>query len=355
MGKVGIITFCDNTNYGSFLQTYALYESVKKMGMNVELIDYRKNVPDYEWITISGVKRIIKNNGYEVGLQYIINTYRMQKAFTALITKMMKKSKVYRKSTISRCHNKYDVYIVGSDLVWDLRYADDYTYMLDFADEDKRKISYAASYGYEKIPKEEKNNFIDYLSKFNQISVRELNAKSELTELLGKQIYHVCDPTMLLSNDFWGKFIKENAILKDKYVVVYMPDSQSAIYQEAKRYARRHRLKVFLISKDNKYMCPKDPIEFLNLLYYAQKVFTGSYHGLLFSVYFQKEFAFCLRKPSNRLETVSIMLGLEKYNIFSQEYDSERKVDYKTIKEKEQKFRDESWVILKWMLKYEER
>ena len=39
MGKVGIITFCDNTNYGSFLQTYALYESVKKMGMNVELID----------------------------------------------------------------------------------------------------------------------------------------------------------------------------------------------------------------------------------------------------------------------------------------------------------------------------
>ena len=40
--------------------------------------------------------------------------------------------------------------------------------MLDFVDEDKRKISYAASYGYEKITKEEKNNLVHQWTSTNE-------------------------------------------------------------------------------------------------------------------------------------------------------------------------------------------
>lgn len=349
MEKVGIITFCDNTNYGSFLQTYGLYKAIEQLGVNVELIDYRKDVPDYERITISGIKRILDKNGYEKGLRLIFNTYKMQKAFDLLIVKMMKKSAVYNRSTILKCHHKYNTYIVGSDLVWDVRYAGDYTYMLDFVDTNIRKISYAASYGYEEIPDEEKPLFKEYLSKFNDISVREMNAKDELSELLERNVYHVCDPTMLLSNDFWKGFITKQCF-QYKYVVVYLPDPKLDILREAKRYARKHRLRVYFVDKANSDMCPKDPIAFLNLIYYAEKVFTASYHGVLFSVYFEKEFAFIKGKPSNRLDTVSSVLGLEEYNINSDSYNPEKSVNYREIKEKEEGFRKRSREILKDMV-----
>lgn len=351
---IGLITFCDNTNYGSFLQTYALYISVERLGATIELIDYRKTVPDYERMTIGGIKRTIKEKGYDYGIIQIKNIIKMQKNFDKLISKTMVKSRRYTSRTIKKCRNKYRTLLVGSDLVWDLRYANDYTYMLDFADDNVRKIAYAASYGYETVPTEERAEFRNKLSSFDQITVRELNEKKDLEALLGNRILHVCDPTMLLENDFWKQFVESNKQRK-KYVLVYLPDSQLKLLKEAKRHARKHRLEVYFVDKSIKERCPKDPIEFLTMVFYADKIFTASYHGLLFSIYFQKEFAFIKGKPSNRLETLEEILGLEEYDILSDKYIADKKVDYSKIKPIEEEFRRKSKEILRGMILNEER
>lgn len=348
MNRIGIITFCDNTNYGSFLQTFALYKAIEELGLQVELIDYRKNVPDYERITINGFLRVIKKNGWERGLKLSKNIYRMQHEFDRMIKHNMKKSRIYRNKTINQCQN-YSTYVVGSDLVWDKRYALDYTYMLDFVNGTSRKVAYAASYGYEIIPDEEKNAYKKNLSMFDNISVREKNVQKELSNLLDRNIYHVCDPTMLMTNQYWISLVGERLVSYD-YVFVYLPDSKMEILKAAKRYARKHRFKVFFVDKSDEKFCPWNPLEFINLIYYSSKVFTASYHGLLFALYFEKELAFVKGKPSNRLDTISKILSIEEFNIKAESYNPERKMNYVKEKKLEETFRQKSKKILREMM-----
>ena len=39
--KIGILTFHSALNYGAILQTYALQQSIKKSGADVEIINYQ--------------------------------------------------------------------------------------------------------------------------------------------------------------------------------------------------------------------------------------------------------------------------------------------------------------------------
>ena len=49
MKKIGIITIHDTLNYGSLLQTYALYKAIESLGVEIELIDYKcKAIMDRE-------------------------------------------------------------------------------------------------------------------------------------------------------------------------------------------------------------------------------------------------------------------------------------------------------------------
>ena len=39
--KVGVITFHDTNNFGSYLQTYSLYKKILDLGYNCDVIDYQ--------------------------------------------------------------------------------------------------------------------------------------------------------------------------------------------------------------------------------------------------------------------------------------------------------------------------
>ena len=43
MRSIGLITYHHTTNFGSLLQTYALYKTVTQMGYNCKVIDYRND------------------------------------------------------------------------------------------------------------------------------------------------------------------------------------------------------------------------------------------------------------------------------------------------------------------------
>lgn len=350
--KIGLLTFHDNTNYGSWLQTYGLYKTIKDMGYEIEVVDFWKEKYSYsEIITIEGLREIWRKQ-IDYKAFFLYNLARMQMRFSCDKKKYMRLSKHrYTRKNVGDLNKEYDVFLIGSDLVWDVRYAQDCTYMLDFAKKAKIRIAYAASYGYEQIPKEEEKYFRQHLSKFRTITVRENNAKDELEQLLKVPIEHVCDPTMLLENVEWKKFIKKNCREK-KYVLVYMPDEKIEILKVARSYARKHHYQVLTISKTkgSGNVCPYGVEEFLSLFYWAEKIFTGSYHGIMVSVYFEKEFVYRNRKPINRMKSVVDVLGFEKQELTHPEFDIEKPIDYESVKLREKQFRKKSRKILEEML-----
>ena len=61
--KIGILTFHRAINYGAVLQCYALQETLKRMGHNVEVIDYRQPMIEKAYKCIKWnwlAKKIIK-------------------------------------------------------------------------------------------------------------------------------------------------------------------------------------------------------------------------------------------------------------------------------------------------------
>ena len=70
-----------------------------------------------------------------------------------------------------------DGFVIGSDQVWNYGISRDFGKMfyLDFAEEQKKKIAYAVSFGHDVdfAPAEERVKIADYMSRFDGISVRD--------------------------------------------------------------------------------------------------------------------------------------------------------------------------------------
>lgn len=146
--KVGLLTYHHTTNFGSLLQTYALYKTVENLGFVCEIVDYRNAVVEAREF----IKRVYQCKGIRElknHLQY--GRYKKIKAkeFFKFINDEFRISKsIYYKDNIAEANNDYDYFLVGSDLVWDFSINNhDTTYMLDFVSEEKHKIAYASSVG----------------------------------------------------------------------------------------------------------------------------------------------------------------------------------------------------------------
>ena len=80
---------------------------------------------------------------------------------------------------------KMDLYVTGSDQVWNGVGVLKDAYFLPFAEKQSKKVSYAASFG-DILPQEKNAKRIEmYLKGFDKLSVREESGKEYLEETLG--------------------------------------------------------------------------------------------------------------------------------------------------------------------------
>ena len=357
--KVGILTFQDSSNFGSALQTYALWKKVKNLGYEPEIIDYicekiqKNELPEkIKWQNLKSVKKNIITALFSK--YYFIkhdNIYAFLKE-NAKIT-----NKKYYYNNIKETNKKYNQFLVGSDIVWSPALTDDYTYFLNFVSEDKKKISFASSVGNE-LTLEEKKKIKPLINRFQNVAVRELQSKDWIEELYHKDVHVVCDPTMLLKKEEWEKFAEER-IIPEKYVLVYFNSKNNKCLNDAINYAKKHHLKVYYINygiKKTKFKTirPKTISEFLNLMLYAEHIFTASYHGLLFSLYFNKPVLFYNRAHKSRMISLSKILEIEDKNgdeIDINTYNVNK--NFAKVNKNIEKFRQKSTNILKEMLSKE--
>lgn len=353
MNKVGLITIHDTINFGSQLQTFSLYKAVESLGIDIKLIDYKCEAISKRESTLplSDVKNV------KDFLKFLFlhkNLEKRKEQFHKFMNENMKITDKYNKSTIKETNKLFDTFLVGSDIVWGLNITgNDYTYMLDFVNENKKRISFSSSVGT-KWEDTEASNVQNCLKKFNEIAVRESDAAEWIGQLIGSDVKVTCDPTMLWDRKFWENYIKQKQA-KEKYVLVYMSDPENKCIKQAIKYGKKHKMPVYYIN----YRAPifgvvdKRPTsleEWLELFYNAETVFSASYHGLLFSLYFQKKVYYFNWVNKSRMNSLAKLLGIEDRDGFVADLDEDSYMEYNVINQRLDSIRSESWNVLRRML-----
>lgn len=362
--KVGIITLHRVVNYGSVLQTYALQEKIKELGYDVEVIDYYP-----KRLTMQGMLKRIKNKGNKFEKSIILRTIariiilpsyiiRFNMFFGFLKRHIKMTNKTYKThQDIRNEHFDFDIYCTGSDQVWNCEWNEqfDYPYYLDFVPDKKKKIAYAASFGKNKLDDDEIEKTKKYLSRYDNISVRELSGV-EIIENLGiKNSVNVLDPTLLLNGDDWRK-ISSDKFKGENYILVYNLNRNRKIDNYAKNLSKKTGLKIKFLSyqlhefyKNGKIYCNPQVEDFLALIDNAKYVITDSFHATAFSINFNTQFIIVYPgKYSTRLQSILEILNLEN-RVVKDNNDLniiEQKINFNSVNNMMEKMRDDS---LNWL------
>lgn len=296
MVKIGILTFQNAYNYGAALQAYALKSVI---GDVCEIINYNN-----EYFSIkneTSLKRKIIKAFYNKQLKKRVNRFHeFQHQF------LVGNQSIITDSELKSINDKYGLFITGSDQVWNLETSGYNTaYFLDFVDDSKKKNSYAASFGSENLSDNNLQISKDLLKDFNNISVREKSGQKIIKTLTGRDVPVVLDPTMLLSASDWNKLIN-NPIHEKKYVLLYTVLNGDKIVEFAKNLANSMGVELYCITTSLKpqsgMKCIRDagPLEWLNLMKNADAIVTNSFHGLAFSLIYNKQFYIELLPPPSQ-------------------------------------------------------
>jgi len=276
--RIGILTFHRADNLGAVLQSYALQSALEeRYAASVQIIDY----------VCDGVESVRRASGLK-GCLLKVYYWIKHRAFEQFRQKYLHLSALYTPQTIVEMKEKYDAVIAGSDQVWNYECSRwDDAYFLNFLKGNEKKYSYAASLGKYRFTEEEKAKVRSYLERFEAVSVREEVARQHLQSFADLSVHVLPDPVMLLSKDRWQNVMSPR-LMKEKYVFVYhiLPDVHAM--KAAEEYARKNHCKVISNKKSLQFILHGSPSDFLSWIFYADRVFTNSFHGTAFSLIFGK-------------------------------------------------------------------
>ena len=134
--KAGILTFHRAINYGAALQAYALVHTMNLLGFEAELADYRNPHIENSFHKLS----FSKVNSPKKAASFMLGYCRMRKKKNAFKSFMqLSPTGEYCADTNALKNAGYDVFVTGSDQVWNPECTGfDKTFFLDFTEHNKR-------------------------------------------------------------------------------------------------------------------------------------------------------------------------------------------------------------------------
>jgi len=329
--KIALITIHYHNNYGAVLQAFATKKILSQYG-EVETINYFNPHLQYELDlirfkpSIHAIKMVIHD------IFRLKDRNRVIKKFKKFIESKMNLSKLVTRHDIENgAIGYFDVYVCGSDQIWNASLnfnkngEPDSIYFLNFADKKAKKISYASSMGqHYRLTDSQQEKIKDLLKDFITISVRESDAQGVLSQLLGREVFHVLDPTLLLSKEEWLEALeidKNYKSQKEDYILVYSVSKTPLIKKAVESFVSKLGNKVVIIDQafkpfinTNLHIRDAGPIEFIELFANARLVITDSFHGTCFSINFKKPFVAVspVWHGGNRIESLLNLLGLKE-------------------------------------------
>lgn len=307
--KVLLVTMQDNNNMGNRLQNYALQYVLDKYGMEVTNLD--NGYSDYHIGKKAKLKKAIKSVLATLGLPKYRIEVQADKNWRIrhFVNKRFSDSQIHNITRVTfddvykRDWSAYDLAIVGSDQVWH-KWSDSEKelpyYYLSFLPKEKRK-SYAASFGFDEFPDVDRTQHIEGIKGMNNISCRESTGCKLVKDVIGKDVPHVLDPTLLLSEDDWRKMTtnaNNYAKTQKRYAFMYFLGEKAPEYEaEIQHILKENDLKTIdFLDFSNSDIANCGPEEFVSLIEHADYVLTDSFHCCVFSILFGKKFEVFRRK-----------------------------------------------------------
>ena len=344
--KVVIVTLHRVYNYGSALQAYATQKIFDKAGFETEIVDY---------ITPQRTKKQIMKNaaaGSNAGMSSA--AYKFFKRFSVMLKEMtfgrfVEKNLHLTKQYITaedleKDPPQADIYVTGSDQTWNSQYNEgvDRGFFLAFAPKGKMKISFVSSFGKEHLNEDEVKETRPYISEYKKLSVREDSALSVLHQLGRDDGIQLIDPTLQLTKEEWLNLASPR-LVKEPYLILmllYNEDNHATEY--ARMIADKKGLKLVKISWEmkkppmvDKLFTHRSPADFLSLFANADFVVTNSFHGLAFSINFERQFVVVPRNEFNsRIDSLLMLCGLTNRLVQTEEaalMESNRVVSYDQV------------------------
>lgn len=340
--KIALITIHRVNNYGAVLQAYATKIALSKYG-EVSTIDYNNRHLSQHLDLVRFAPSIHGFKMFAHDILRLRNRTKMLKSFRDFITSNMNLTKPYSaQELIDGKASGYDLYVSGSDQIWNPIIVSPNTtidpiFFLSFVEKNVNKIAYASSIGNYNFNDSEKIVVNDLLSSYNYISTRESGGKKKLEEIIPKkEIYHVVDPTLLLSRKEWlNVFNLKEKEPKEKYILVYSVPRTELLKNAVKYYSEKLNLKVIVIdsmlipvTRIGEHIKDAGPKEFIELYSNASFVISDSFHGTCFATIFAKPFASVVSKVrSSRVVSLLNLLDLNDRLIYDESDFSNLKLD----------------------------
>ncbi|KAA8827010.1 polysaccharide pyruvyl transferase family protein [Bifidobacterium tissieri] len=318
---MGILTFWDVPNYGTFAQAYALQCALAQhcKERDVRQIAYLNQKHYDAYYAKKTGKNFLRSNFYK-NMWDIVNpksNYNQRKATFPKYYLSIPHTERLTASELDR--TKFDTLILGSDIIWD--------YSFEIFDNDPRlfgvgihankKISYAASFGTIKPGDDYPQYVIDGVKDLDFITVRDENSADIVKEITGERPSVVLDPTWL-----WDFNMDTNVVVPDyeDYVIVYGQDFSNEFIDQLCSYAKDHHLQLICLDCNNDqyewcdvliHQSDLTPFEWIGLFRHSSAIATSTFHGLTFSLIFNKKLAFCasdfiLAKADNFLKKLGL-------------------------------------------------
>lgn len=316
--KIGLITI-QNANYGSVLQMFALYNIINKLGYDCTIINYKyptsyhiqnaignENVYSQNLLNPYVVFRKFKNLYKHIIRYYLRRKYpstnNIREKFDYFIKKCHLTDILYDKDTITSNPPKFDIYVTGSDQVWNPRYYHrDYSFLLNFTEDNQKRVSYASSFGSKQIIEDYKEDYARLLKRYEYVSTRERSGTILYEQLTGKKAYYCLDPTMLFTKEEWKEYSLGNSNNQEKYILCYIQNYAFNPYPYVDKLIKRvqkllgYKVKIitqdiYELTKGYEVLNNVGPQEFLDLYYNASFVIACSFHAIAFSIIMRKPF-----------------------------------------------------------------
>ena len=334
--KVGIISINAHTkvlNFASPLHSYAFQQFLLQNGVESVIIDYKPNYygqfnPRHPYFYYR--KHPVKNKKKQKAIEH-----KWLKLFLARQKRFDKFQNFIDKYyvTTDKCYNHQlldtedlglDCYICATDVIWKCNKNAGFDrgfFLACDSMKGKYKIAYAASRGpVVELAEDKEKLFLEYISEFQHISVREESLGNYIESISDIKVTHVLDPVLLHEKEFYEPIIKRPK-RKKGYVLLYVVmESAVPLIELAVAFAEKNGLEVIELSENmadakipagthHKVVYDIGIEEWLGYMDEAEYIFTNSFHATCFSILFHKQF-FVGKRNGDKILSVMEMFGL---------------------------------------------
>lgn len=320
--KVGILTYHDGINHGAYLQMYALYRVIERLGFEPEIINY-KSYNHWKW----EYKCFLWTKNPRLFYDNLIK-----------IIKFKRKQRLLQQSKFTFNANaipNYDKVVIGSDEIWNFVVNHSSEVYFGVGLNANLKIAYAPSFGSVKNDAIISSNLLDGIKRIDYLSVRDKNSLNIMERNFpDRHCEKVVDPTFLFD------FVREEITpVYSNYILIYTTGIAEDIQKKIIKFARANNKKLIAIGYKTPWCdinkISIDPFEWLGFFKNADMVITTMFHGTIFSIKYEKEF--CTILEPYRINKIKDMLEeLElKNRLYCEECEFEKvfsdRIDYEKV------------------------